>query len=814
MRNFATCNVFAQITVKEKYYGKDSIPKFVLFEKAKYKNGMEITLFREHLKLTNDDEFRLTVKFDDEIGETHKKYQQYYKGVKVEYGNYQVHLHQNKVKAISGNYVKPVKISTKPVLSAQSSLEIALKHINAKTYLWDYPEMENWVKQEQNNEEATLFPKGELVIWSNLSNTEFRLAYKFDIYAVEPLSRDYVFIDAQTGELLEREPILKNAAATGTLTTRYSGQRTSITDRTSSTSFRLTDLSRDNGINTRDMNREINFSLAVDFIDDNNIWTAGEWNNAAEDDAALEAHWALQQTYDYFSTHHNRNSFDNNNAAINCYVHYRDNWDNGAWDGSRIILGDGNVDFDNVCSVDVLAHELGHAIYQNTCNLRYQGESGALNEGFSDIWAICVENFAAPKKQIWRIGEDITLTTIALRAADNPNLLTYRPNGTGALTVYPDTYQGTGWFSGTWDNGGVHINNTVFSHWFFLLSQGGSGTNDIGNCFNINGICINNAARIIYRMETVYLTANSTFTDARNYAIQSARDLFGFNSNAVIQTTNAWYAVGVGNELSGIITGNNTACNSNTTYTLQNVLSPGTTVNWTKSDNLSYVSGQGTSYYTVKAPNSSTNGSGWVRATISSTGCNPITVEKEVWVGNPKLYRFDEDGYKISSGEVLTVDPGTVVTFEAYSYDNNASIDWEVLPSTAYYVNNGHECTVMASATDFITATAKATNICGEYYMLNTLRGLTGGGGFLLNVSPNPTTFETEVELIRTDELPIDDNTEWEIEVYNLGMKLKSKSQRIHGNKHKIDVSSWKKGVYVIRAYINEEVITKKFIKE
>ena len=260
------------------------------------------------------------------------------------------------------------------------------------------------------------------------------------------------------------------------------------------------------------------------------------------------------------------------------------------------------------------------------------------------------------------------------------------------------------------------------------------------------------------------------------------------------------------------ITGPSPVCTSNSTFTLSNV-PDGATVDWNCSDNMEIVTEE-TSYCNAHALNSSINGSGTITATISLTGCDPITVEKEVWVGNPKLYRFDEDGYKISSGEVLTVEPGTVVTFEAYSYDNSVSIDWEVLPSTAYYVNNGHECTVMASATDFITATAKATNICGEYYMLNTLRGLTGGGGFLLNVSPNPTTFETEVELIRTDELPIDDNTEWEIEVYNLGMKLKSKSQRIHGNKHKIDVSSWKKGVYVIRAYINEEVITKKFIKE
>lgn len=403
-----------------------------------------------------------------------------------------------------------------------------------------------------------MYPKGELIIWNDINNTVFKLAFKFDIYAVEPLSREYVFIDAQTGELLEKEPILKNATATGTLTTRYSGVKTSITEMTNNASYRLSDLSRGNGINTLDMNRGVNFSSALHFIDNNNVWTATEWHNGNEDDAALEAHWALQQTYDYFKTIHNRNSYDNNGAAINCYVHYDFRMDNGYWDGSRIVLGDGDIDFDNVCSVDVLAHEFGHAICQSTCDLRYQGESGAINEGLSDIWGICVENYAAPEKQMWRIAEDITLTAVALRATDNPNLLTYLPELIGSPTVYPDTYQGTGWYTGIWDDGGVHINNTVLSHWFYLLVNGGRGTNDNGDFYFFDGINITSAAKIVYRMETIYLNSSSDFADARVFAVQAAKDLYGTNSTATYAVESAWYAVGVGspaNQINNYIVG-------------------------------------------------------------------------------------------------------------------------------------------------------------------------------------------------------------------------------------------------------------------
>jgi Zn-dependent metalloprotease len=65
----------------------------------------------------------------------------------------------------------------------------------------------------------------------------------------------------------------------------------------------------------------------------------------------------------------------------------------------------------------------------------------------------------------------------------------------------------------------------VLNHWFYILTIGKSGTNDIGNSYNVTGINIDKAAKIAYRLESVYLSANSTYANARTYGIQAATDL-------------------------------------------------------------------------------------------------------------------------------------------------------------------------------------------------------------------------------------------------------------------------------------------------
>ncbi|WP_276495976.1 M4 family metallopeptidase [Pontibacter litorisediminis] len=495
---------------------------------------------RSYLGMGPEEELKLKKQDTDHLGMTHQRYAQYYQQVRVEYGDFTIHSKNGVVQAMSGELKKVKGLSTKPALPERAALQRALAYIGAKAYAWQDKDQEAWIKKEKNNPRATFMPDGELVIVKNYLSPdkakqgEHTLAWKFDIYAMEPLSRDYVYVDAHSGDIVHKDAIIKHAVATGAAATRYSGTQNITTDSYSGT-YRLRDYSRGSGIETYNCNTGTSYNAATDFTDSDNNWSSAEFNNTAKDNAALDAHWAAQKTYDYFKNKHNRNSFDGNGAKIKSYVHFDKSYENAFWNGSVMTYGDGATRFDALTSLDVGAHEIGHAVCSNTANLVYSYESGALNEGLSDIWAAAVEYYAAPNKATWLIGEDIDKQRPSLRSMSNPN-----------AEQQPDTYKGSYWYSGSGDNGGVHTNSGVLNYWFYLLSVGQSGTNDLGVSFNVSGIGIESAAKIVYRMESVYMTANSNYADARTYAIKSAEDIFGAGSNEVIQTTNAWNAVGVG----------------------------------------------------------------------------------------------------------------------------------------------------------------------------------------------------------------------------------------------------------------------------
>ena len=48
--------------------------------------------------------------------------------------------------------------------------------------------------------------------------------------------------------------------------------------------------------------------------------------------------------------------------------------------------------------------------------------------------------------------------------------------------------------------------------------------------FSVAGLGLDAAAKITFRMESVYMVAGSTYAQARTYSIQAATDLFGASS--------------------------------------------------------------------------------------------------------------------------------------------------------------------------------------------------------------------------------------------------------------------------------------------
>ncbi len=517
-------------------YGQQRVyPKLIDLGKSKF--GIEEA---EHVLKTvyhagDEVDFVQIKDFTDNLGYRHLKYQVYYRGIPVEFAHIYVHTKNGRIVSLNGDYFNAEGVDVSPALSKEAAFQAALNHVGARKYLWENPAEARLMEYEK--------PEGQLVLLPDFRHRNSkaqaapRLAYKFDIYAKEPLSRANVYVDARTGALLYKDNIIRSAVADGTADTRYSGRQNIKTD-SYNNQYRLRDYSRGGGIEVYDMNEGTDYSRAVDFVDNDNNWTSDEYNNDAKDNAALDAHWGLEMTYDFWHDVHNRNSFDNDGAVIKAYVHYDRNYDNAYWNGRVLTFGDGSdTYFDALTALDVVGHEFGHAVCDYTADLTYSYESGALDEGLADIWGACVEHRAAPNKRTWLIGEDIERRDghQALRDMSNPN-----------AEGQPDTYGGTNWYTGSSDNGGVHINSGVLNFWFYLISEGGRGTNDNGDDYDVTAIGMDKGAQIVYRAESVYMTSSTDYADMRTYTIQAARDIYGQGSDEEQTVTNAWYAVGVG----------------------------------------------------------------------------------------------------------------------------------------------------------------------------------------------------------------------------------------------------------------------------
>jgi Zn-dependent metalloprotease len=476
------------------------------------------------------------------------EFQQYYKGIKVEHGIYKALVRNGQVRLFNGAwYEVPQAAVAKAGLEKTNALSYAKQRIGAKKWATDALQEKLRATSDARarvalqNEIQDADPKGELVYVKNFNKrgmAELRLAYKFNIYAAEPLSRDWVYVDAANGSILLTDAIIKHAgdapspfasSVSTTVQTRYSGARSIKVKQVSgadpnsgtpivsshptseptyvpgSSTWLLMDDTRGNGIETYDLNGVGGLPLSIpslyaqgkSFTDADNNWTVAEHKRgggtdgpfeAENDDIAWDAHWGASMVYDYWKTKQYRLSYDGKNAKIKSFVHYGPAYDNAFWNGTAMTYGDGSGPaaggFKALTSLDVCGHEIGHGVCEFTSNLVYEKESGAMNEAFSDIWAACVEHYVITSVDpslgsIYRpfyIGEQIGATLDApLRRMDNPK-----------AAGNPDTYGGVNWSDPnctpdlTNDYCSVHNNSGLLNKWFYLLTVGsgaGSGPN-------------------------------------------------------------------------------------------------------------------------------------------------------------------------------------------------------------------------------------------------------------------------------------------------------------------------------------------------
>ncbi|MGD0651989.1 MAG: M4 family metallopeptidase [Verrucomicrobiia bacterium] len=477
-------------------------------------------------------EFAVKQTEEDSLGFHHVRLTQVHQGIRVFGADLIVHFDKGgQAYQVSGQYVPDIQAEVVPKIDAGEAVRIAQQNLTV-----------------MGNPEGTLREGPTLVIFAR--DVEPQLAYELMLSYDDPKAgpgRWRYWIDALGGQILLRYNDVEkvaapttngtNATITGSILSGEGGQSLSVTSWHENTGyFYLYNTNRFWYV----------YNVASSGYPDYNTYAYRSTNDwGASDRAEMSAARNFDIVQRYYREVHGRNSFNNSGVYARANAHEGVNYVNAFWDGTDFHFGDGNGTTANSLAVlDVCGHEFTHAVDEYSANLIYSGESGALNESFSDIFGACIEFYAEPDGRAlypnkspgtadWLCGEDCWLSSVALRDLRNPsNVATV-----GAGNQQPSRYKGTYWNPG----GEVHQNDGVQNFFFYLLCEGGSGTND-GIIYSVTGIGVTNGEKVAYRALTVYCTPSTDYPSVRSAWISAAMDL---NTNWASSVEAAWAACGI-----------------------------------------------------------------------------------------------------------------------------------------------------------------------------------------------------------------------------------------------------------------------------
>jgi len=250
-----------------------------------------------------------------------------------------------------------------------------------------------------------------------------------------------------------------------------------------------------------------------------------------------EAYDYSGSTYNFFKDVFSRNSVDTRGMKLDSTVHYGADYNNAFWNGTQMVYGDGDGDIFQrfTKSIDVIGHELTHGVTQYEAALEYQGQAGALNESFSDVFGSLVKQYSRKQKADkadWLIGDGLftgKVKGVALRSMKKPGTAYDDPTiGKDPQPAHMKDYVNT-----TSDNGGVHINSGIPNRAFYLASM------------ELGGYAWEKAGKIWYVTLTERLRERSNFQEAAKSTFEVAGTLYGLKSREQKSVTNAWRTVGI-----------------------------------------------------------------------------------------------------------------------------------------------------------------------------------------------------------------------------------------------------------------------------
>ncbi len=460
-----------------------------------------------------ENEFKLTGISGDALGKTHLRYQQVFDGLEIRGRDVIVHIGTDgRVESFSGRFIPSLKFfSTREKISADEALNRALSDFKRQA--------------DDHSPEKMIYPEGK----------NARLVWHIRLKKGIGTDISY-FIDALTGELVKKMNNIKYEGPADGSGTDVQNQTRNLKVYQIGSDYYMIDTSKpmyDAAASTLPQDgRGVIYTLDARNADSTLYFVSSNdrnsWNNKPAVSAA--ANGAL--VFDYYKQVHNRNAIDDKGTSMNVVVNFKENFNNAFWNGSLMVFGNGDgVQFSDLTgSLDVTAHEMTHGVIENTANLIYEEQPGALNESFADVFGVLFEFWVKGDQGNWLLGEDVTTPNIpndCLRNMADPGAANVanqgqQPAHMSAFQVLPNTPEG--------DNGGVHINSGIPNKAFYLFAQSTS---------------LANAEKVYYLALSKYLTRNAQFVDTRIAVIKASEELFGAGSAQATAAAQAFDAVGI-----------------------------------------------------------------------------------------------------------------------------------------------------------------------------------------------------------------------------------------------------------------------------
>ena len=464
------------------------------------------------------------------------KYQQYFKGIPLEYVIYHEHSLRDTVILTTGFLCEGMIQNSNPSFEEGAALNIALNYLNSKEYAWENESLEQELKNDSNATDTTYFPKGKL-LWALINDTlsriipsNYSLAWHFQIYRTDSLEGFYdVYVNAQTGSILKFNTISRQQGSFNHYIYGSKNMDTRWLGGSYSKYYLETD---EDVIKVKTKNSQFKGSYKTHNLtsDNDDNWGNDNW-------AATASHWAVTEAWKFWKSDFKRNGFDDGGVTIRVQSDNVKTSQTTTKPGTGydiISIGKRNGIYEG--AIDIIGHEFTHGVIAYTGKMNNAGEPGSIAESTADIFGMLLEKKLFSLDFI--IGEDGNPNYA--RHIENPQNIS--PPIGSCLSKYPRYFLESNAFASYICSGAMHHNANVQNQCFYFLALGGNL-----NGVSVSGIGLDKAVQILHLALIEEYKPLTNFVTSREGWINAAIKLFGRCSAEHLETCKAWAAVNVGN---------------------------------------------------------------------------------------------------------------------------------------------------------------------------------------------------------------------------------------------------------------------------